>query len=268
MLVKRLFLKVGPRCWRNITCAGVTTICLGPELAAGIASAASAAGGALTLVPLGLGLGTSVIGGELQANSQRQQQEQQLNQNLAAEEAKNQVLQKFLGQQKEYQAQNQNQINTAVSNDSQPKLAATQAADAAQRVQGADSAVQGVITPNIAPPSSTGSTATQNDLNARAAAGLGRAAAVTGADATLGAYGDANAYMRNSALDAGRKIGTTNDFAQGDYGLLPSEQQFADFGARVSNPVRPVSPFGADVSALGNIFAALSGAGKFKNVFG
>lgn len=243
-------------------------MCLGPELIAGLSGLASAAGGASTLVPLGLGIGTSVLGGELQANSQRQQQEQELNQNLAAEQGRNAVLQRFLATQKQYQGQNQEVLNTAVSNDTQPKLAAAQAADEAQREQGANSAVQGVITPNIAPPSSTGSTVTQSDLNARTAAALGRASAITNANATLGAYGDANAYMRNSALDAQRKIGTTNEFAQGDAALLGPEQQFADFSARVGNPIQPVSTWGSAIQGLGNVFGALAGSRRYNPLIG
>jgi hypothetical protein len=243
-------------------------MCLGPDIAAGIGALASAAGGASTLVPLGLGLGTSLLGGQMTANAQRQQQEQQLNQNLAAEQGRNAVLQNFLKTQKDYQANNQSELNTAIAADAQPKLAADQAASTASRMQNADNSVSNVITPNVAPPSSTGSTTEQNDLNARTAAGIGRAAAVTGANATLGAYGDTNAAMTNSALTAGRGIDTTNSFARGDAALLPSEQQFADFSARAQNPVQPVSTWGSSLSGLGNVFAALGGSGRLKNVFG
>lgn len=235
----------------------------GPELIALAGTAASAAGGASTLIPLGLGVGSSLIGGQLQANAQRQQEEQQLNQNLQAEYARNQVLQRFLATQKGYQKENQGVLDTTIDKASQPKLAATQAAGEASRIAGADSTVAGGITANVAPPSSTGSNVTQNDLNARTQAGLGRARASTGAAAKLGAYSDANSYLGNNAIDAGRRIGTTNEFSRGDAALLPSQQQFADFEARVGNRIDPLSTYGSTIQGLGNVFAALAGTRRY-----
>lgn len=232
-------------------------MCLGPEILAGIGGLSGLASTALPLVG---SLATSLIGGQLQASSQREQQNEQLNQNLAAESARNATLQRFLAQQEEYQSTNQKTLDSTIADASQPKVAGVQAADATQRMQNADSAVKGVITPNIAPPSATGSNLVQNDLNARVAAGQGRATAQTNAAATLGAYGDVNAYLHNSALNAERQIGTTNDFARGDAALLPSEQQFAEFEARAGAPINPVSTFGSGVQGLGNVFAALAGS--------
>jgi len=193
----------------------------------------------------------------MQADAQRAQQDQQSQQALAQEQARNSVLQNFLQTQKVYQQNNQDQLNTAIGADTQPKLAQTQTNAVNSRIQNADSSVANTITPNVAPPSSTGSRFNQNDLNTRSQAALGNAKAVSDAKATLGGYTDANAAMQNTALQAGRNIDTTNEFSRGDAALLPSEQQFASQMAVYQNPIYPVSTTGQTIQGLGNVFASL-----------
>jgi len=242
--------------------------CLGPEILGGLA----AAGGGLSassVIPLALSVGTSVIGGQMQANAQKQQQDQQAQQSLAQEQAKNNVLQQFLQTQKVYQQDNQNQINTAIGSDTQPKVAQTQTNAVNSRIQNADSSVGDVIKPAVAPTTPTGSTFNQGDLTARQNAGIGNAKAVTDAAATLGGYTDENAAMKNTYLDAARNVDTTNEFSRGDYALLGPEQQFAAEEAVLQNPVYPVSTTGQAIQGLGNVFGALARrSGTSSSLFG
>jgi hypothetical protein len=241
-------------------------MCLGPELLG-----AAAAGGGLSassVIPLALSLGTSVIGGQMQASAQKEQQDQQAQQALAQEQARNSVLQQFLQTQKQYQQNNDAQLNTAITADTKPKLAATQTNAVNSRIQNADSSVANTITPNVAPSSPTGSTFNQNDLSARTGTALNNAGAVTRAGATLGGYTDANAAMVNSAIAAGRNIDTTNSFARGDAALLPAEQQFASEEAILQNPIYPVSTTGSAIQGLGNVFSSLARRGGSTPLFG
>lgn len=222
----------------------------------------------MQVLPLVLGLATSVIGGQMQASAARRQQGAALNQSLAASQARNAVLQRFLAQQREYQEQNRGVLNDTIGRASQPNLAGAQSAGLAGRIAYAGDAVDQGTTSNVAPPSFTGSQIAQNDLNERTAAGLGRARDNTRASATAGAYEDANAYLGNNALNAGRKIGTTNEFSRGDAGLLPSQQEFAEFMARTGNPIYPMSTWGQGIQGLGNVFASLAGPKSSNSLFG
>jgi cellobiose-specific phosphotransferase system component IIB len=236
--------------------------CLGPEILGGLAAAGGGGLGASSIIPLVASLGTSVLGGQMQAQAQQQQRDQQMQQNLAQEQARNSVLQNFLQTEKTYQQNNQNQLNTAIDADTQPKIAQTHTNAVNSRIQNADSSVGDVIKPAVAPTTPTGSTFNQNDLTARQNAGLQNAKAVTDARATYGGYSDASAAMQNSALQATRNIDTTNSFAQGDYALLGPSQEFAAEEAALQNRVYPVSTTGQVVSGLGNVFASLAGRNR------
>jgi hypothetical protein len=227
-------------------------------------TAGTALGGASTLVPLAAGVGTSLIGGEMSAQAAKTQQEQQLNQNLAAEMARNGVLNQFLAKQNQYQAQNNASLKPAVAAVAPAAVTQNQAQDATSRINAANSTINAGTAPSPVAPLPNSPAILQDTMNARSAAGIDKAKADAGAGAQLGSYGDENTNIGLSNQTAGRAIDTTNSFARGDANMLQNQQQLAGFQAQVGNPVYPASTMGSAVSGLGNVFATLAGSGKLK----
>jgi hypothetical protein len=221
----------------------------------------------ISLGLLGTGILGSVGGGIMQNKAMQTQQGQQLNQNLAAEEARNQTLQRFLQTQKGYQKDNTGVLNSTIAGVQPGAVAGAQSSATQNRSTAANQAIDNGIQTTQAPPiSGAGSSVVQGAMNDRSNAAIGTAKAGAAAQSAVGSYGDENTNMNLQGQDAARKIDTTNSFARGDAALLPYEQQLADFQARVSNPVNPASTMGSAVEGLGNVFASLAGSGKLKNI--
>lgn len=70
----------------------------------------------------------------------------------------------------------------------------------------------------------------------------------------VGSYGDTwfNQGVENTS--AGRDIGVMNDQAQGNLGILPYLQDFAEISA-----TKPISPLGGIMSGIGNMIGSFSG---------
>jgi hypothetical protein len=215
----------------------------------------------VSLGALAIGTGASIGGGMLTRGAQAEQQQQQMNENLASAGVRNQMLLNFLNQQRKYQDQNSAAFKPITAAIDPTTFRAAQATDTANRTNAGTTAINDFTgaAPAVATTGTDPNNQVQAEIARRSGVETGKSLRDVGNEAKLKGFGDVFGDLGLTTNDAARKIDTTNSFARTDASLLPEQQQLA--AAPFSQPVPQTgSALGSILSGVGNIAATFGGS--------
>ena len=201
----------------------------------------------ITLAIMAASTAASVGGGMIQRNNAQ-------NNALRSQQAQNQVLSQYLKQQKQYDAENRDKLNSTL--DTYSPEAQSAAVDTAAADRTAAISDNAPVAENL---TSTAATASApkvvRDAVERAMAGAAADSAdQSAAKSRVSAFGDSWLGNTFANQDAGRDIGVRNAFSRQDTALLPYQQQWAHIMSQ-----KPDSGLGSilqGVGALGSMYAS------------
>lgn len=211
------------------------------------------------------GAGAGALGGASSNAHATQLRNEKIINDARMADARNKVLQNYTGVQSGLQGENTQTANDTIAHFGAPQGQVLTDAQG-NRIQ--------TVTDNLAPlndPSYTdvplagdAPAGVKSDIAARLRAGFDHALKTSKANAKLGGYGDQWAGNALATAGAGRKVDTVNSFARGNTTLLPSLQDFAQYGAN-----QPVvdngNVTGSVLSTVGKLLAGAGGSGYFKS---
>lgn len=215
-------------------------------------------------------LGTSFVGGRMNAENNAKTQEaqwqaqlQQTQQQAEEAAARNAVRDQYETLMQGHAATNQNTLDN--------ELASFTPAAQAAATTNATAARGNMISANIDDGSTAMPQLGPNDSPAVAkafqdayASKLGEARSTGAAGATLGGVGDTWGANARTQSDAGRNLGTENSIARTEISNLPSAQDFAGFQTKriINMPNAPNNTIGNLLQGLGTLGGAVAGSGK------
>jgi hypothetical protein len=232
---------------------------------------------AIDPVSIGLMAGgglASILGGGMNRRAERHYTDmnlladmQQIRQDLETAKLRNQVLDEYRGNAREFATENQGNFTGGLGAffpDAQ-QTALTGAAD------GRNATIQQAIGTPSAAPAVPLRESTPDAIKSLFSAGIGdafsRASQQGTAMSKVGAYGDVDRGNASTIAGMGSQIGTVNNLARGNAALLPAEQDLFSFKANkpIFRPSGPAySPWGSVLQGAGNLAVAAGAQGLGK----